>query len=254
MPSPLKKGLQKTPKHRLSPQDKDIQKRTKIGSKSDSDSEENQPEISLESLNKTMQMILCSVKKTEERMGAFEATAQVVKKLEGEVPVIKSQIHKFEKGERNHNLVIFGIKDSADETRRDLFAEVSRQLLFHFKVEGSEIDNVHRIGKFSKGKVRPTLVSLVREHTRWEILSARKSLGTALGSLIIKPDQSPEERREFGILKTHFLRAFHQVDPSFKMAVRNGQLFVIKGKSTVAKFKIADGEVTEIKDSNSESN
>jgi len=214
-----------------------------------SDSEElpadGQP--TLADINKSIQQILVAVTRSEERLAKLESSVSTLETLREDNTTLKERVASIEGNGRNHNLVFFGIPDSADETRSALFEVVSGEILKHFKLDEREVDKVTRLGKFLKDKIRPVLVTMVREKVRWQILSQKKALGKTLGPLVIKPDQSPEDRKNFGELKAYFIKYLKNGDPCSTMLIRNRVLYHLVKKTKMGQYRVEDGRVKEFR-------
>lgn len=105
------------------------------------------------------------------------------KKLKKKVEEQESRIGRLERAVRSKNIVIKGIEEEESENENSIKEKVNR--IIHkigINVETErDIDEIRRIGRKETGKKRPTLVKLMRESTRSEILrNARHLKGTTI--------------------------------------------------------------------------
>lgn len=105
------------------------------------------------------------------------------KRLKKKVEEQESRIGRLERAVRSKNIVIKGIEEEENENENSIEEKVNR--IIHkigINVETErDIDEIRRIGRKETGKKRPTLVKLMRESTKSEILrNARRLKGTTI--------------------------------------------------------------------------
>lgn len=134
-----------------------------------------------------------------------KAVKEAVVKMEKLLDKSERQREEKEDRERRRkNLIVFNMPESDKQLGKDREKEdVERcDLVFNniLQVEGCKIEKVFRLGKKQEGKIRPTLVKLEEEHSKWHIISKAKNLkqeeDEVIKRLIIALDMTPQQREE----------------------------------------------------------
>lgn len=94
--------------------------------------------------------------------------------------MLRDEVDNLEQYSRRNCLRVFGVKEEVGENTEDKVREIFSSKLC-VKVEPSDIDRCHRVGKLNAKKSRPIIIKLVSYKTRATIIRARKLLkGTGI--------------------------------------------------------------------------
>lgn len=123
-------------------------------------------------------------------------------RIEGEVIVLKDKIfrlekkiefqeEKWERRERERNIVVRGIEENEDENDEETKEKTIRAIEEKLKIK-PKINKAYRVGKKRDGWIRPIKASFYELNEKWEITNMRKHLkGT---NLYIDEDYSSRVR------------------------------------------------------------
>ncbi|KAK4297337.1 hypothetical protein Pmani_011648 [Petrolisthes manimaculis] len=103
---------------------------------------------------------------------------------------------KEDKEKRRNNLIMFNVPESDKEETRDRVKE-DTEICEHIFVQKLEVENfkiekVVRLGKKANGRIRPTLVRVEDEETKWRLISRGKMLKNDAEEKMKKIGMSPD--------------------------------------------------------------
>ncbi|XP_077516726.1 uncharacterized protein LOC144127643, partial [Amblyomma americanum] len=100
-----------------------------------------------------------------------------VESLEKTVDSLLMKVDDLENRSRRNNLIVFGVKETEDETPQDLENTVCKDVLLNrLKISDVAIERIHRIGRPAEDKCRPVIFKLVDGRIKERILKSCKNL------------------------------------------------------------------------------
>lgn len=133
---------------------------------------------------------------------------------------LKKRIDSIEKKEREKNLIIYGIKKDPKENVESKLKALEDEIWKKIGMASVLVDDVFRIGKKDPAKPRALLVKLVRKVDRDLTMIKKKALGKT-SPVLVRKDQSPEERTRDYKLREHF-RSLKARDKDLTMFINEG--------------------------------
>lgn len=98
------------------------------------------------------------------------------KVLKSEIQILNKKVNTLENITKQNNIIIHGLKET-DTGYMQLSKTVKHLLeILEVKVENTDINKVHRIGRQKEGKTRPVLISFTTYSKKIEILKNKKKV------------------------------------------------------------------------------
>lgn len=131
--------------------------------------------LKIEMQKQTSELSATILDKMEEKL---KPVLEENKNLKSNVEYLKKKIENLEREKRRNNIIIYGLTEKEKSTS-DLIKTIRKLFLdeLDINIEEYEINKVHRIGIRNKNeKARPTLLSLVSEWKKKEIMRNKKKV------------------------------------------------------------------------------
>lgn len=104
--------------------------------------------------------------------------AEENKNLKIKVEKLEKEIEYLKRGERNNNIIVFGLEEN-EKTTTELLGKFKENLKYdlNINIEDYEINKIHRIGEKNRDsdKPRPVLCSLLNNWKKNEIMKNKKN-------------------------------------------------------------------------------
>ncbi|KAH6944553.1 hypothetical protein HPB50_003868 [Hyalomma asiaticum] len=110
-------------------------------------------------------------KKFEYSTSAIADVCSIARNLERKVVSLELKLAELEDRSRRNSLLVFGVKEKADETREDLEESVLKNVFSEaLGVHAGSVERIHRIGRKRTDKVRPVIVKFYDHREKVNIL------------------------------------------------------------------------------------
>lgn len=142
--------------------------------------------MKIEMQNQTIELTNTILDRMEEKL---KPVLEENKILKLKVESMEKKVERLEKDKKRNNILIHGLEEKENSTL-DLIINIKNCFLKELDItlEDYDINKIHRIGKKNNEKPRPTLLSLVSEWKKNEIMRNKKKLK----ELYITEDYSKE--------------------------------------------------------------